>query len=298
MTDDTPGRYRVHARITRDGESAFVLIDCAETDDPAEAYEPVVVAADGYEGALAETVAELETGNRVAATLDWTGPDATASFETLSVERRTRFRFADEVEGLFEAARDAWEAARRDGDAVNARVTRDTDGEPNGSLYVFGDPAGRDVFHEFRSGRRPIDPLVERVDEAAAAREGDEGEDEREGGAEAAGAGRVGGSDGGSFAAGSLASRLPQADEETAASGDEEQSAGDRTEQADEDATAAAGDGTERGGDAVSETDGLPPREVFVLRPVDGAFVVVYVVFRRDGLLAETVRDTYESLAE
>jgi hypothetical protein len=35
---------------------------------------------------------------------------------------------------------------------------------------------------------------------------------------------------------------------------------------------------------------------VFVLRPADGAFVVVYVVFRRDGLLAETVRDTYEGL--
>lgn len=272
MADDTPGRYRVHARITRDGEPAFVLIDCAETDDPAEAYEPVVVAADGYDGALAETVAELETGNRVAATLDWTGPDATASFETLSVERRTRFRFADEVEGLFEAARDAWEAARRDGDAVNARVTRDTDGEPNGSLYVFGDPAGRDVFHEFRSGRRPIDPLVERVDEAAAARD-DGGAAAGDGGA-AAGDGGAVASDDESFAAGSLASRLPRADEES------------------------TGDDAESSEDGAPDTDGLPPREVFVMRPVDGAFVVVYVVFRRDGLLAETIRDTYESLGE
>lgn len=289
MADDTPGRYRVHARITRDGEPAFVLIDCAETDDPAEAYEPVVVAADGYEGALAETVAELETGNRVAATLDWTGPDATASFETLSVERRTRFRFADEVEGLFEAAHDAWEAARRDGDAMNARVTRDTDGEPNGSLYVFGDPAGRDVFHEFRSGRRPIDPLVERVDEAAAARDG---------GSETTSEEAAEDSGGESFGTGSLASRLPRADDESSDGSHEEPSAGDPAERSHESEGAAISDATGSGGGEGSEIDGLPPREVFVLRPVDGAFVVVYVVFRRDGLLAETVRDTYESLAE
>ena len=35
------------------------------------------------------------------------------------------------------------------------------------------------------------------------------------------------------------------------------------------------------------------PREVFVLRPPDGAFVVVYIAFEKDGLLARTVRDTY-----
>ena len=35
------------------------------------------------------------------------------------------------------------------------------------------------------------------------------------------------------------------------------------------------------------------PREVFVLRPPDGAFVAVYIAFEKDGLLARTVRDTY-----
>jgi hypothetical protein len=32
---------------------------------------------------------------------------------------------------------------------------------------------------------------------------------------------------------------------------------------------------------------------VFVLRPADEPFLVVYVVFRRDGVLAETLRSTY-----
>jgi hypothetical protein len=34
-------------------------------------------------------------------------------------------------------------------------------------------------------------------------------------------------------------------------------------------------------------------RAVFVMRPAEEAFVCVYVVFERDGLLARTVRDTY-----
>jgi len=36
------------------------------------------------------------------------------------------------------------------------------------------------------------------------------------------------------------------------------------------------------------------PREVFVLRPAAHDFVAVYVVFDRDGVLAQTVRDTYD----
>lgn len=34
-------------------------------------------------------------------------------------------------------------------------------------------------------------------------------------------------------------------------------------------------------------------RAVFVLNPADEEFVVVYIVFRKDGMLAQTVRDTY-----
>jgi len=40
------------------------------------------------------------------------------------------------------------------------------------------------------------------------------------------------------------------------------------------------------------EDDG--PREVFVLRPAAHDFVAVYVVFDREGVLAQTVRDTYD----
>lgn len=36
------------------------------------------------------------------------------------------------------------------------------------------------------------------------------------------------------------------------------------------------------------------PREVFVMRPTDEPFVLVYIVFRAEGILAETVRDTYD----
>ncbi|WP_224332795.1 DUF6663 family protein [Haloprofundus halobius] len=36
------------------------------------------------------------------------------------------------------------------------------------------------------------------------------------------------------------------------------------------------------------------PREVFVMRPVDGQFVVVYIVFEKGGMLANTVRETYD----
>lgn len=241
MTTDSR-RYRVHTRILRDGAPALVLLDLTATDDPADAYEPVVARGEGYDGDLAETVADLEAGNVVTARLDWTGPDAVAAFETVAVERRSRYRFAADVEGLFEAARETWEAARADGEPVGSRVTRDTDGDPNGALYVFADPAGRDVYDEFRSGRRPVDPLVERVNEAAPDADGDTPGD---------GAGL-----------GSLASRLESVD------GDDE------------------------------SHDGETAREVFVLSPADGAFVVVYVAFRRDGLLAETVRDTYEELSE
>jgi hypothetical protein len=36
------------------------------------------------------------------------------------------------------------------------------------------------------------------------------------------------------------------------------------------------------------------PREVFVMRPVDESFVLVYIVFEKGGVLARTVRETYD----
>ena len=231
MEATTDGRYRVvDAPATDDGRGGstgaeFVLVALpsgggAADDDPG-AYELVTVAADGYEGDLADAVGELRPGYVVRAAIEWDGGDA--RFTSVDVERRTRYLFADGVTDLFEAARDAWREAHAAGDAMASRVTRDTDGEPNGALYVFADGGGEggspvrraatagrsaggsDLFGAFRDGTTPLDPLVERVNEDAA--------------------------------------------------------------------------------------DG--PREVFVLRPADGAFVVVYIAFEKGGLLARTVRDTY-----
>ena len=42
-----------------------------------------------------------------------------------------------------------------------------------------------------------------------------------------------------------------------------------------------------------SESGGSPERAVFVLNPADEPFLVVYIVFRKEGMLAQTVRDTY-----
>ena len=43
--------------------------------------------------------------------------------------------------------------------------------------------------------------------------------------------------------------------------------------------------------EAEREDDG--DRAVFVMNPVDEEFVLIYIVFRKDGMLAQTVRDTY-----
>ncbi|QLG29287.1 hypothetical protein HUG10_17885 [Halorarum halophilum] len=217
MEVTTDGRFRV---LSREGD-AYVLVDLAPTEDPADAYEPMRVAAEGYEGELGEAVAALEPGFVVDAELAWTEGDA--RFASLSVRRRGRFLFADDVENLFEAARDTWQDARAAGDGMASRVTHDTDGEPNGALYVFADAGARDLLAEFRNGTTPVEPLVQRVNEQTGDVEGESGSGET----------------------------------------------------------------------ANDEGDDPPEREVFVLRPADGAFVVVYVAFAKDGLLARTVRDTY-----
>jgi hypothetical protein len=45
--------------------------------------------------------------------------------------------------------------------------------------------------------------------------------------------------------------------------------------------------------DRIEEGGVEPPYDVFVLRPADETFLVVYIALERDGLLARTVRDTY-----
>ncbi|WP_117594165.1 DUF6663 family protein [Haloprofundus halophilus] len=195
----TRGRYRVFGRPRDPDELLLVALD----DD---SFDPTYVRTDGYEGDLADDVSALRPGYVVEATLAW-DDDGTPAFEAVTVERRSRLEFVDDVTGLFEAARETWNEAVAAGEGMNSRVTRDTDGRPNGALYVFAEqPGARDLFDEFRSGVLPLDPLVERVN------------DERD--------------------------------------------------------------------DA--------PRELFVMRPADGQFVVVYIVFEKEGMLANTVRETYD----
>ena len=216
MTPTTTGRFRVHDRRRRptDGDDSsveFVLVELPdEPVDPADpdatdAYDPLYAAAAGYDGALADRVRALDPGNVVEATLAW--ENGTARFTEVTVVRESRFRFADDVEGMFEAAVETWQRIRADAEAVGSITTRSTDDEPNGALYVFADGPGTDTFEEVASARLPVEPLVARVNER-------------------------------------------RADDE--------------------------------------------PREVFVLRPAAYDFVAVYVVFERDGVLARTVRDTYD----
>ena len=237
MDPTTSGRFRVHDRrerpeiddgsdavderpgVTGDGSDAvdadgaeeFVLVEIADGPvDPADPdaedrYDPLYATAEGYEGDLAEAVDALRPGFVVDATLAWA--DGSARFREVEVVRETRFRFADDVEGMFEAAVDAWQQIRAAGEPVGSITTRSNDGDPNGALYLFADGPGSDAFAELRAGRLPIEPLVARVNESR-------------------------------------------------------------------------GDGA--------------PREVFVLRPAAHEFVAVYVVFDRDGVLAQTVRDTYD----
>jgi len=198
---ETSGRFRVQ---TVGGGSARLVERPSDAgsvgDEEPDAFTPLSVRVDD------EAAGQLDPGNVIEATVGWDGDDRDTHDGTLlawTLVRATRYHVADGVTGLFEAARKTWTAAG--GGGPNSRVTRSPDGEPNGALYTFPDPAGRDVLKLLRTGRIPIEPLVARVE----------------------------------------ADRAPG------------------------------------------------ERAVFLLRPAEGSFVVVYVVFERDGELARTMLETY-----
>jgi hypothetical protein len=192
METTTEGRFRVLGPAPGHPED-LLLLDRAD-------HEPVRVAtADGD-----DAVDALRPGYLVAATLSW--DDGDAHVFDCDVEERTLFTFKNGVTGLFEAALETMEHAHQEGMGVYGRPTFSTDGEPNGAVYAFAEQAGeRDVFEEIRTGALPLEPLLDRLDEA-------------------------------------------------------------------------------------EDCD----HEVFVFRPLEHDFVVVYLVLHRDSVLADTVRDTYD----
>ncbi|WP_132058677.1 DUF6663 family protein [Halorussus amylolyticus] len=165
-----------------------------------ETYEPIVTAESGHDDA----VADLRAGYLVDADLDWSSAEPTV--RSASVRRPTLYAFADGIDPVFEVAQEAWADARAVGDSMNSRVTRNTDNEVNGVLYVFAESETGGTFDAFRDGSRPLEPLVDRV----------------------------------------------------------------------------------------NEREGSAPREVFVLRPADGEFVVVTIALRKGGQFADTLRETYD----
>jgi hypothetical protein len=190
----TASTYRVLSSPRADDE--FLLLDT-------ETADPVYVVATGYEDELAQVSSAIEPGNAVRATIDWS--NERPRFSSVEIVSETCFAFAPDATNIFEAAIECWHETEAAGEAMNSRLTRSTDGDINGVLYVFAQQAGeRDLFSEFRSGIKPIDPLL----------------------------------------------------------------------------------------DSIAGSD--PPYQVFGIDPREEPFVLIYIVLEPDGMLSQTVRDTYE----
>lgn len=151
-TPTTEGVYRVlestRGEDERDGEE-WLLLD-VETADPT--YVP-------------RADLDAAAGNRVRARLAWA--DGDPRVEEAEVLADTRFAFARTREPLFQDAHACWRDAEAAGEPMASRVTRGTDGEPNGVVYTFAEqPGSRDLYEEFRDGGRPLDPLLARLAES------------------------------------------------------------------------------------------------------------------------------------
>ncbi|GAA0198932.1 DUF6663 family protein [Haladaptatus pallidirubidus] len=132
-----------------------------------ESHEQIVTATDGHDA----PITDLHPGYCIDAVLDWTSTEPTV--RSLEIRQPTLYAFVDHIDPVFEAAQQVWQNARMAGDSMNSRVTRNTDNEVNGVLYVFAEDDVGNVFETFRDGSRPLDPLVDRVNEQ-------EGDDPRE----------------------------------------------------------------------------------------------------------------------
>lgn len=165
-----------------------------------ERFETVVVPTDDQDS----PVDDLRPGYLVEADLDW--GDVEPRVTSLSVVRPSLYAFADGIDPVFEVAEELWADARATGDGMESQVTRNTDGEVNGVCYVFAEDELGGRFGEFRDGARPLEPLIDRV----------------------------------------------------------------------------------------NERDEPAPRELFVLRPPEQAFVIVVVALAKGGQFAGTLRDTYD----
>lgn len=145
MHPTTEGTFRVYPG--RGGDEWLLL--------EVNAADPTYVASEDVEGTL-------EVGNRLEGTVEWV--DDTPELSKFAVEDSTQFHFVRTDAPTFQAAQTCFDEAQRAGEAMNASVTRDTDGRPNGVLYTFAEQAGqRDLFAEFRDGEKPLEPLLARA---------------------------------------------------------------------------------------------------------------------------------------
>ena len=144
MTRYTEGPFRVLAGRTDD---EWLLLDVNSADP---AYVP------------RSSLPDAAVGNRVDGDLRFEGDEPTLLDARVDTETRFRFRRTDEP--VFEAARTCFETARAEGEAMNSRVTYDTDRNPNGIVYTFAEqPGSRELFVEFRDGTKPLEPLLARA---------------------------------------------------------------------------------------------------------------------------------------
>ena len=148
MTRRVDGLFRV---LPGRSDEELLLIDADSTD-------PIYVPRASIPG--------IAVGNRIEGVVVWEGDSPTV--ESVTVETETEFRVRRTDEPIFEAARSCFEAARAAGEAMNSRVTYDTDRNPNGVVYAFADqPGSRDLFAEFRDGTKPLEPLLARAADGA-----------------------------------------------------------------------------------------------------------------------------------